>query len=166
MNSVTMFRCITCDKTIICNHQGKKDVTDHIDTPNQKSKAEVRKNQTQITFSSECDNTILQKLTFAELKMAVLLATYNIPSAFYDTFSTSTHQIFPNSKMALKYRGDSTKDRCILYGIPAHFLFTDWTSAIKHQPFSICIDASNDTGVENECNNSRNLWCEKYLTSS
>ena len=81
MNSVTMFRCITCDKTIICNHQGKKDVTDHIDTPNQKSKAEVRKNQTQITFLSECDNTILQKLTFAELKQQFcwLLTTFHQP---------------------------------------------------------------------------------------
>ena len=120
-----MFHCITCDKTIICDHQDKKDVTDHIDTPNHKSTGEVRKNQTQITFSSVSDDTILQKLTFAELKIAVLSATQNIPSVFHDTFSTAICQIFPASQIALRYCGDSTKGTCVLKGVLAPFLLED-----------------------------------------
>ena len=30
----------------------------------------------------------------------------------------------------------------------APFLLQDLTSAMKHQPFSICIDGSNDPGLE------------------
>ena len=69
--SAPTFRCTICDKTLKCEHQGIKYVVDHIDMPNHKSRAAAQTNQTQITFLSVPDDTILQKVTFAELKMAV-----------------------------------------------------------------------------------------------
>ena len=60
--STPRFPCIICDKTLKCDHQDKKNVTDHIDTPNHKSMAAARKNQTEISFSLVLDDTILQKV--------------------------------------------------------------------------------------------------------
>ena len=146
--SVTRFRCITCDKAIKCDHQDKKDVKDHIDMPNHKSRAAVRKKRTQSIFPSVSNDTMLQKLTFAELRMAVLSATQNIPSSFHDILSTTIRKIFPDSQIALKYQGDSTKYTCILNGALTPFNLEDLTSTMKHQLFLISIDSSNDAGLE------------------
>ena len=58
-----------------CGHQGKKYLAGHIDMPKHKPRAAAQKNLTQITFLSVPNDAILQKVTFVELKMTVLLAT-------------------------------------------------------------------------------------------
>ena len=58
-----------------CGHQGKKDLAGPIDMPKHKPRAAAQKNLMQITFLSVPNDAILQKVTFVELKMTVLLAT-------------------------------------------------------------------------------------------
>ena len=43
------------------------------------------------------NDAILQKVTFAELKMAILSATQNIPLAFHDSLFQTINQVFPDS---------------------------------------------------------------------
>ena len=46
---------------------------------------------------------------------------------------------FPNSHIVLKYHSASAKVTCMLNKALATFHLEDLTSAMKHQPFSICI---------------------------
>ena len=78
-------------------------MTDHIDTPSHKFKAATPKNQTQITFLPVSDDTILEKVTFAELKMVVLSGTPNIPLSFHDSLPTTIYQVFSDSQIALTH---------------------------------------------------------------
>ena len=48
------------------------------------------------------NDTILQKVIFAELKMAVLSATQNISLAFDVSVSPTISQLYPDSQIALK----------------------------------------------------------------
>ena len=83
---------------------------------------------------------------FVELKMTVLSANQNIPLACHDSLSPTIGQVFPDSQIALKYHSASIKATCMLSKTLAPFLQEDLKSALK--PFSICIDGSNDTGLE------------------
>ena len=109
----------------------------------QKSRAAARKNQTQITFSSVPNDTILQKVIFSDLKMTVLLATQNISLTFHNTLSLNHSPGFPNSQIVLKYHSASPKVTCMLNKSLATFPLEDLTSAMKHQPFSICIHSAD-----------------------
>ena len=55
--------------------------------------------------------------------------------------------LFPDSQNALKYHSTSTRDTCMLNKALVSFLLEDLTSATKHPSFSICINSSNDTGL-------------------
>ena len=82
-------------------------------------------------------------MVFAELKMAVLLATQNIPLAFHDSLTLTIRQVFPDSQITLKYHSASTKVTFMLNKALAAFPLEDLTSAMRHQPFSICIDPAD-----------------------
>ena len=80
--------------------------------------------------------------------MAVLLATQNAPLSFHDSLSTNIRRVFPDSQIILTYYSAPTNATCMLNGLLDPFLLEELTSAMKHQPFSVCIDRSNDTAVK------------------
>lgn len=100
--STPRFRCIISYKTFICDHQGKKFVIDHTEASIHKSRVAAQNNQTQTTFLPVANDTILQKVIFAELKMAVLSATQNISLAFNVSMSPTISQSYPDSQISLK----------------------------------------------------------------
>ena len=73
------------------------------------------------------NDTILQKVSFVELKMAVLSASQHIPLAFHDSLPPTIHQAFPDTQIALKYHSASTKATCMLNKTLAPFLLVDLT---------------------------------------
>ena len=137
-----------CAKTILCNHQGKKDVLDHLETNGHKTRAKASQSQTKINFCATSNDSLLQKTASAEVTMSVLTATENIPLAFYDKLSPAISQSFPDSPTASKYRSRATKATCMLNGAVSPYLLKSLTDAMKVQPFSISIDGSNETVLE------------------
>ena len=80
------FQCNICAKTILCNHQGKKDVLDHLETTGHKSRTKASQSQTKINDLSNAtsNDSLLQKTTSAEVTMSVLTVTENISLAFHE----------------------------------------------------------------------------------
>ena len=80
------FRCNICDKKLKCSHMGKRDVFMHCESKSHLEQAKLLKSQTRLSFhciGSEED----VKRTTAELQMAVLTATSNVPLAVHDRLS-------------------------------------------------------------------------------
>ena len=110
------FQCNICAKTILCNHQGKKDVLDHLETTGHKSRTKASQSQTKINDLSNAtsNDSLLQKTTSAEVTMSVLTVTENISLAFHEQLSPAICPSFSDSPTASKYRPRATKATCML----------------------------------------------------
>ena len=84
----------------------------------------------------------------AEVQIAVLTASCNVPLAFHDQLSTILRSIIPDSKIAAKYHSTSTIATCMINLAIAPALKMDVIETMKAHPFSVSIDGSNDTGLE------------------
>lgn len=128
---------------------GKQDVIKHCHTQSHLDLARSLDSQTRINFSSPPpeSNESLKRIE-AELKIAVLTASSNIPMAFHDVLSPTISKVFPDSGIASKYHSASTKATCMLNLAVAPMLVDNLIEQMKVHPFSLSIDGSNDTGVE------------------
>ena len=142
------FQCNICAKTLLCNHQGKKDVLDDLETTGHKSRTKASQSETKINFCATSNDSLLGKEKSVEGTMSVLTATKNIPLAFCDKLPPAIYQSFSDSPTACKYRSQATKATCMLNGAVAQYLLTSLMDAIKVQPFSISTDRSNNTRLD------------------
>jgi hypothetical protein len=124
---------------------GKQDVVKHCHTQGHQDQAQLLESQSRIRFNAESNETL--KRTVAELKIAVLTATSNIPMAFHDSLSPTINKVFPDSGIACKYRSASTKATCMLNLAVAPMLVDDLVQQMKTHPYSLSTDGSNDTGL-------------------
>jgi hypothetical protein len=104
------------------------------------------KSQSKLSFSSSSSNEIVKR-TEAEVRMAVLTASFNIPLAFHDHLSPMLRSVFPDSAIATKYHSASTKATCMLNLAVAPSLKMALVDCMKSNPFSIAVDGSNDVGL-------------------
>ena len=119
----------------------------HCESKSHLEQAKLLKSQTRLSFhcvGSEED----VKRTTAELQMAVLTATSNVPLVVHDRLSPTIRKVFPDSKIASKYHSASTKATCMLNEAVAPMLLHDFVERMKVQPFSLSVDGSNDSGLE------------------
>ena len=93
-------------------------------------------------------STVVLKRTEAELKMAVLSASCDIPLAFHDHLSPTIRRVFSDSEVASNYHSAATKATCMLNLAVAPTLIEVLLERMKVQPFSISIDGSNDTDLK------------------
>lgn len=82
------------------------------------------------------------------MKVANFIVEHNLPLAVADHLSPLLRDIFPVSETAVKYACARTKTTCIINGSLAPHFKSLVVSAMRSQPFTICIDGSNDTGIE------------------
>ena len=122
---------------------GRKDVVKHSKTQSHLEQARALSSQPRLSFGNQPSNEVSQR-TAAELKIAVVAAASNIPLAFHDRLSPTIRSIFPDSKLATKYHSASTKATCMLNGAVAPMLKSELLNKMKVQPFSVCVDGSND----------------------
>ena len=79
--------------------------------------------------------------------MSTALAQHNLPMAFADHLGPLFRDMFPDSAIAKSYAAASTKTTCILnMALRPHFL-QDAVHQMRENPFTICTDGSNDTGM-------------------
>ncbi len=138
------FRCTICSKNVKCDHSGRGDVLKHCSTQFHLAQASAMKSQTKLSSSSPSSSENLKRIE-AELRMAVLTASFNIPLAFHDHLSPMIRSIFPDSGIATNYHSAPTKATCMLNYAIAPILKKDLVDIMKLNPFSIAVDGSNDT---------------------
>ena len=126
---------------------GKKDVDKHCHTRNHQEQAKLLESQARIRFEAPESNELMKR-TEAELKIAVLTASCNIPMAFHDLLSPTVNKVFSDSKIVSKYHSASTKATCMLNIAVAPMLVHNLVEQMKIQPYSLSTDGSNDTGLE------------------
>lgn len=125
---------------------GRGDVIKHCSTQCHLDQAVAMKSQSKLSFLSPSSTESLKR-TEAEVRIAVLTASFNIPLAFHDHLSPLIRSIFPDSAIAAKYHSASTKATCILNNAVAPVLKLELIDSMKSNPFSIAVDGSNDTGL-------------------
>ena len=125
---------------------GRGDVIKHCSTQCHLDRAVATKSLSKLSFASTSSLENLKK-TKAEVKIAVLTASYNIPLAFRDHLSPLIRSIFPDSAIAAKYHSASTKATCMLNHAVSPILKKDLVDNMKSSPFSIAVDGSNDNGL-------------------
>ena len=123
---------------------GKQDIIKHCNTKNHLTLA--NNNQLRLTFNTPERSEDLKR-TEAEVQMAVLTSSSNVPLAFHDSLSPTIRRIFPNSKIASKYYSASTKATCMLNEAVAPMLIEDLLETMKLHPFSLAVDGSNYEGL-------------------
>lgn len=82
------------------------------------------------------------------MKVANALVQHNIPLAFTNHLSPLLKSAFPDSEIAKSYASASTKTTCIINGALAPHFKSALIEAMKHNPYSLAIDGSNDSGIE------------------
>ena len=125
---------------------GKSDVTKHCSTQSHQDQAKVMKSQSKIKFPTASSSNDMKRLE-AEVRMAVLSASCNIPLAFHDQLSPLVRSVLPDSEIAANYHSASTKATCILNYAVAPSLKNKLVDNMKVSPFSVSVDGSNDTGL-------------------
>lgn len=142
------FRCNVCSISILCKHQGKADVKDHCRSNGHLQKAKDLEKQPRLDSCYRDKANLERKTTEAEVKMTVICAHANVPTAFHDKLSSAIRSEFTDSKVAANYHSASTKAMCMLNGAIAPSLLSDLIAKMKYNPFSLMIDGSNDSGLE------------------
>ena len=79
--------------------------------------------------------------------MSVLLAQHNVPLALADYLSPLVRDIF-DGRVASGYASAKTKTACILNSAVAPHFKKELLCIMRQQPYSICIDGSNDSGLQ------------------
>lgn len=125
---------------------GKNDVLQHCSAQSHQDLAKSQASQSKLTFSASSSSEALKR-TEAEVRMAVLTASYNVPLAFHDRLSPTIREFFSDSKIASSYHSASTKATCMLNLAVAPMLICDLVESMKSHPFSLSIDGSNDTDL-------------------
>ncbi len=128
---------------------GKQDIVKHCHTQGHQDQARSLQSQTRIRFDIPESNEILKRME-AELKIAVLTASSNIPMAFHDRYrlSPTLSKVFPDSGIARKYHFNESylhvKSCCGTY-VSGESYSTD---QMHVHPYSLSTDGSNDTGLQ------------------
>jgi len=125
---------------------GKSDVVKHCQSNSHLEQAKALKAQPKLSFKVHSDEDLQR--TEAELHLAVLTATSNVPLVFHDRLSPAIRKIFPDSKIASKYHSASTKATCLLNEAVAPMLIKSVLDSMKMHPFSLAIDGSNDADLK------------------
>ena len=114
-NNDTSVYCLLCCKSVSIEHQGRADLTRHMNGGSHKKMQNAKQGQSSIDsiFLKKSDPLELQ-VRKAEVKMTGFIAEHNIPLAVADHLGRLFKDIFPDSKIAKNYACGKTKSTCIL----------------------------------------------------
>jgi len=110
---------LSVSKFVSCAHQGEADVKTHLQSACHIKCVNAMDGQKGIfkMFPSTATSGLTEKVTRAEVKMAVAMTNHNIPLAFSDHISPLLRDIFPDSVIAKKYSAAKTKMTCTINGV-------------------------------------------------
>ena len=140
------FYCKVCRKYVSIKHQGALDIQRHSEGKNHKQRVQSLRSQTKLTFKSTTA-PLHDKVTAAEVRNTVMLAHHNTALCLADHIGPMQRKNFPESEIANNYHCARTKTACILNYAVAPQLRDELVAAMKQEPYSLSVDASNDTGI-------------------
>ncbi|XP_061887882.1 uncharacterized protein LOC133638881 [Entelurus aequoreus] len=94
--------CTFCSSDFSIEHGGRTDVVAHERSEKHKSAATTQRSQPSIMGH-------LEGVTYAEAKMAMLIAASNVPASFAEVFNKSVKDMFPDSEIARQYANGTTE---------------------------------------------------------
>ena len=142
-NDICNFYYISCHKALSCDHQGKKDITDHCASPSHKECVKSSKNQATLDMFCTCNTaqtSLEKKVVNAEVKITNFLVQHNLLLATADHLSSLFKEVFPDSNIAKNYVSCRTKTTSIINEA--------FIQHCKTHPFSVGTDGLNDTDYE------------------
>ena len=140
------FYCKVCRKDVSISHQGVLDIKRHSEGKMHKKNATSMRSQSQLNFKS-LNDPIQDKITAAEVRNTVMIAHHNAALCMSDHIGPMQRKNFPDSQIASGYHCARTKTACILNYALAPYLKNELVVAMKTEPYSLSVDASNDAGV-------------------
>ena len=137
------FYCKVCRKDVSIKHQGALDIERHCEGKTHRQRIVSARSQTRLSFKS----TAHPQVTAAEVRNTVMLAHHNAALCLADHIGPTQCKNFPDSEIVKSYHCARTKTACILHYALAPRLIDELVTAMKQQPYSLSVDASNDTGL-------------------
>ena len=133
-------------KTMSCAHMGIADVKRHLESEAHKSMLKTFDCQRSVKTFATTDDTLSSSVIEAEARASMFLCHHNLPLSTLDHLGPLMRSMFPDSKIAAKFRCGRTKTSAIVNAVgPEYLKVTE--EAMKVRPFSICTDGSNDNGL-------------------
>ena len=113
--------CTTCAKYFGIGYLGGNDIKRHLETPKHKSNVTSLKSSHSLTDwgLSTVTNKLNEKVTRDELLFSELMAEHNLSIATADNAGSLVREMFPDSKIAAKYKCKKTKTAHVLTGAVA-----------------------------------------------
>ena len=125
---------------------GIADVKRHLESEAHKSMLKTFDCQRSVKTFATTDDTLSSSVIEAEARASMFLCHHNLPLSTLDHLGPLMRSMFPDSKIAAKFRCGRTKTSAIVNAIgPEYLKVTE--EAMKVRPFSICTDGSNDNGL-------------------
>jgi hypothetical protein len=134
-------------KAISCSHMSIADVKRHLETIAHKSNLKVFDKQPGAKAFVTTDCELKTSVIEAEVRASMFLCQHNLPLSTLDHLGPLMRSMFPDSKIAAKFRCGRTKTSAIINVIGPECLKVA-EDAMKTSPFSICIDGSSDNVLE------------------
>ena len=145
-NLKSHFYCKVCRKAVSIKHQGALDIERHSEGKTHRQRISSARSQTQLSFKS-ASHPMHEQVTAAEVRNTVMLAHHNAALCLADHIGPMQCKNFPDSEIAKNYHCARTKTACILNYALAPHLIDELVTAMKLHPYSLSVDASNDTGL-------------------
>jgi hypothetical protein len=133
-------------RAISCSHMGIADVKRHLETNAHKSIMKVFDKQPGAKAFVKTDSELYTSVIEAEVRASMFLCQHNLPLSTLDHLGPLMRSIFPDSKIAAKFRCGRTKTSAMINAIGPECLKVT-VDAMKISPFSICTDGSSDNGL-------------------
>ena len=140
------FYCKVCRKDVSIKHQGALVIERHSEGKIHRQQIVSARSQTRLSFKSTA-HPMHEQVTAAEVRNTVMLAHHNAALCLADHIGPMQCTNFPDSEIVKNYHCAQTKTACILNYALAPHLIDELVIAMKQQPYSLSVDASNDTGL-------------------
>ena len=100
--------------------------------------------QRSLNFKS-ASHPVHQKETAAEIRNTVMIALHNASLCLSDHIGQMQRKHFPDSEIVKSYHFARTKTACILNHALEHYLKNELIDAMRKEPYSLYVDASNNS---------------------
>ncbi|XP_061738203.1 uncharacterized protein LOC133539903 [Nerophis ophidion] len=140
--------CNFCRSDISIEHGGRTDILIH--ERSEKHKAAAAQRHSHSIIMGQLAKCQPKGVTYAETKMAMLIAASDIPFSFADDFNKSVKDMFPDSEIACQYANDRTKATQIMKDAIAPELDKEAVDLCQNQPFALMCDESTSRNTDKE----------------
>ncbi|KAJ8030946.1 hypothetical protein HOLleu_27502 [Holothuria leucospilota] len=143
------FHCTSCNVNVSCAHGGITDVKDHVSSAKHIAahRNSQRNSRIDAMFRKRSSSGDVDPTIAVETKMVMLLIQHNTFFNISDHLTPLIRNEFKGSTVAESFSCSRTKTAAIVNCLGDHF-FEKLKTDMQNQPYSLMLDASNDTGLQ------------------